>query len=139
MRVKCIRNELTSDEFKHYGLPEQDYYLEVDKIYNVYSLTNRRGFNVIDYYSDSGYLSFAPLILFEVIDNKVNPSWEIVFDTEDGDSIELGLKPIIENKYYWDDLIESEPRVSEHFQKLKCIFEAYSEIDDIMNFKSENV
>jgi len=135
MKIKCIKNNLSKEEVQLHKLQYGDYsHIEIGSIYHVYGLNNFKGYTNIDYYDKKNkYLSFAPLILFEIIDNKVNPNWIIRFN--DIGNYEIGFKPILENKFYWDDLIAGDKEIVNHFEKLRCIVEGTDDLDELLNFK----
>jgi hypothetical protein len=94
----------------------QDFHFKKDEVYLVLSIRVSQNGAIIDCLNMYGHISFAPIDLFEVVDNNVSRYWRIKI-WEDNE-ISFSPKEYYENEYFHDDLSEDIPEVVAKFHDL---------------------
>ena len=131
MKIKCLRLYPTPEQLIRLGenfTDKSDFHLEIDEIYTVlgvffnYNLLGNDTW--IMYKVHEERIGYAPLCLFEVLDNRVSQYWKYHFDRN------LHIfepQEFIDNPYFNDDLTEGFPEVVKVFaalcQKMEAEFE----------------
>jgi hypothetical protein len=124
--VKCIsqkltkeQSELVSDIFK-----SSDFHITVDKEYLVYGISfdlfegNR--VCLLQHLTDYGNLVSSPILLFEVVDDRVSKHW--IFKVSDSGGINLFPESFYQ-AFYRDDLFEQVPQVLSDFKRVQDMLE----------------
>jgi hypothetical protein len=95
----------------------QSFDLTINKEYLVFGLHFRdKGHIVLQCVSDSGNLIFAPINIFEIIDDSVSSAWKIKY-WEDGE-ITLWPEDFYEG-YFHEDLSEGILEIVDKFKKIQ--------------------
>lgn len=130
MKIKCIRKKPTDSQIIKLGRTynnNQIFDITVGNIYTVLSVQYMYESTffgtgiIVQIKDDQQHLSFAPICLFAIVDNRVSKYWE-VFDRGDGE-IQL-CPPSFNQKYYHDDLSEGIPEIVEDFERVCSLLDA---------------
>jgi hypothetical protein len=132
MKVKCILTYPTTEQIQKLGdfNKNQAFGVTVGKIYLVLALEfyiKLPGFGtgvMIQFLDDDGHIGFAPLFLFDIVDDRSSKYWQARF-REDGSLILQ--PPSFYREYYHDDLSEDLPEVVEDFKRVRALLESEAE------------
>ena len=123
MKVKCILEKVTQNQISVLGKnPDRknDFGITVDKEYIVFGLTfyfdgwgNGCFVQII---TDNDHLIQVPILLFEVVDNRMSSLWE--FKLFSSGTIAM-WPPSFYAEFYHDDLFEEIPEIVKDFNKVK--------------------
>jgi len=123
VRVKCIADKLSTEQLQTIcpELLSQEFHLRVGQEYLVYGLQfrfgGRGGIGVwIEYETELGYLGFAPMALFDVVNPSVSRLWQFSFASEGTALLE---PPSFRREFYFDDLSSGVESVLRDFETVR--------------------
>ena len=123
MRVKCIADKLSAEQVREQGpgLLSQEFHLRIGQEYLVYGLQFRfggpGGIGVwIEYETELGYLGFAPMGLFDVVNSSVSRLWQFSVASEGTALLE---PPSFRQEFYFDDLSSGVESVVRNFEAVR--------------------
>lgn len=123
MKIKCVSVSLNEDQLyvlgKHANV-KNNFSLSVGKEYVVFGLTfeflESGNGCFVQILSDSNHLVHVPIILFEIIDNRMSKFWELKNFPDGNVAI---WPPTLYREFYHDDLSEDTIEVTEDFKRVK--------------------
>ena len=135
MQLRCTRNnskgldEITKDHLSKYiRVDNHESYLEVGQSYAVFGikyLDNRPWYYVYEEHDDP-FPKIKPSCFFEIIDHAVDPSWRVAPKTAGGSGLIFDLLPRewLEDKFFYERLVDGEPFYEEAMSKIRERFES---------------
>ena len=130
MRVRCVKARPSDEEMAPLGLPQhvgQDFHLTQGKEYVVLGVQLAIGSNIhgtgvwLHLVSDYGSLSWAPLLLFEVIDGRGSRHW--VLRAHSPKLVTLWPQAFYRDGFH-EDLADGVAQVVNEFGEVRAALEA---------------
>lgn len=122
MRAKCISSTLSKEQERDLGADvlSQDFHLIPGREYLVFGLQFRFGGEGgtgvwVEYETELGYLSAAPIALFEISDPSVSKLWQLTVSA----GTAFLEPPSFKRDYYFDDLSSGIDEVRKDFAEVK--------------------
>lgn len=125
------------ETYKKYGYNEDtDFGLTVNKNYKVYGITTINKdqlFLICQDHFDGIYINFPryfPRFYFEIIDGSLSNYWLLHFKIDRYDNneevLEIGIPPIVEDPFFYGNLVEGVPENAKIFLKFKKLIDQES-------------
>jgi hypothetical protein len=144
MKIKCIYNtgeNIPKDLFSLYGYSENMIFekITIGNIYIVYAIFTMKGriwyLICSDWYDGAGlnFPEFFSASLFEIIDESPSKYWISTFQNDDYDNsrelvLNTGFPNIINEEYFYGNLLEDKEREVNLFKKYKYLIDMEKEL-----------
>lgn len=134
MKVSCIKNSLKSipsnvyEGLQGYSVETEFSELEIGQQFVVYGINT---FKKYPWYlikvEGLAYPMYYPAHLFKIIDGRLSKHWIVQEGQDDYDNevqiLEIGFKELVENKFFYGELIEDNSANNAIFNKYKALLD----------------
>lgn len=120
MKVRCMTSTPTPQQAirlgSRFNVEQQRFSVEPGLMYLVFGVETYNGTAWVMIEHEAGYLVSAPILLFEIVDDRIPCDWRL--KVEEGGDLRL-LPSELLDPFFLDDLSEGVPHVLEAFRAMR--------------------